>query len=68
MTTVSLSSITSETTPSIPNTSSIDIAEHQPNSAEMLAFKRKQVYFKLFQRKGERDKVTSKRSRIKGDE
>ena len=32
----------------------------------MLAFKRKQAYLKLCQRRGERDKVTSKRSRIKG--
>tara|TARA_B100001175_G_scaffold309967_1_gene312367 strand:- start:230 stop:415 length:186 start_codon:yes stop_codon:yes gene_type:complete len=61
MTTFSLSSITSETTPSIAYISSIDIAEHQPNSAKMLPCNRKQAYFKLCQRRGKRDKVTGKR-------
>ena len=65
MTTFSLSAITSETTLSIAYISCIVIAEHQPHSAEMLAFKRKHAHLKLCQRRGERDKVTSKRSRIK---
>jgi hypothetical protein len=55
MTTFSLSSITSETTPSIAYISSIDITEHQPNSAKMLPSNRKQAYFKLCQRRGNQD-------------
>jgi hypothetical protein len=66
MTTFSLSSITSETTPSTPYISSIVITEHQPNSANMLPSNRKQDYFKQCKRRGEQNKVTSKRSRLKG--
>ena len=48
-----------------PHISSIVIAVQQPNSAEMLISKRQHAYFTLCQRRGERDKVTGKRSRCR---